>query len=111
MSYRATFSRNKNGDGYNARIVCDPEDAEDFEEGSKVKIEQKNGETVKRVIEKVLWTGDGDRDESDGRPSEIGKTIILAALKPDGGPPGKGGKGGSRKTSSKKDDSDDLPFS
>lgn len=109
MSYRATFSKNKGGDGYNARIVCDPEDAEDFEEGSKVKISQKNGETVKREIEKVLWTGDGDREETDDRPSEIGKTIILAALKPDGGP--KGGKGGSRKTSSKKDDSDDLPFS
>lgn len=109
MSYRATFSRNKNGDGFNARIVCDPEDAEDFEEGARVKITQKDGTVVKRLIEKVLWTGDGDREATDDRPSEVGKTVILAALKPDGGPPGKGGKGGSRKTSSKHDVDDD-PF-
>ncbi len=103
MSYRATFSKNKKGDGYNARIVCDPDDASDFEEGSKVKISQKNGETVKRTIERVLWTGDGDREATDDRPSEVGKTIILAALKPDGGP-----SKSARSARGKSDD--DIPF-
>jgi hypothetical protein len=104
MSYRATYSKNKNGDGFNARIVCDPEDIEDFEEGTPVKISLKDPSKpkVKRVIERVIWQGPGDREATDDRESEVGKHIILAALKPDGGP--SGGKSKARKSD------DDIPF-
>lgn len=106
-TYKATYSKNKNGDGYNARIVCDPDDAEDFGEGDNVKISLKDPSKppVKRKIERVLWTGDGDREATDDRESEVGKTIIIAALVPDAGPPGKRGS----RAFTKKDD-DDLPF-
>jgi hypothetical protein len=100
ISYKASFSKLQNGN-FGARVICDPDDVEDFEAGTRIKITQKNGETKKREIEAVIWTGDCDRE------GEEGKKVLIVALVPDGGPAGN--KGGSRKASSPKND-DDLPY-
>jgi len=109
--YKASFSKLRD-ESFGVRIVCDADDAGDFEAGDKVKVTQKNGDVKKRVIDKVIWSGDADRE------GEEGKVVIIASLVPDGGPPGRAGVpqrggGGSRRASTPKtaaDDGDDIPF-
>ena len=117
--YKATYSRLRDG-GYGVRIVCDEDEAPEFEAGDKVLISLKD-ETkakVRRRIDRVIWSGPADREGDEG------KVVILASLVPDGGPSrgSGGGGGGSRRASSTSrrpehrerdagDDGDDVPFS
>lgn len=114
---RATWKKNRDGDGYIIRIVLSKNDR-DVNEGDSIHVERKDGNGRTEKIKRILWAGPStDEGRAPGdiivlaeavqKPRKSGKDMIAAARK---GKPSKKSEPEPDADDDSGDSDDDIPF-